>query len=385
MTVALQALFWTTAALIAYAYFGYPVLLWVLSRFRGKRPVPVTDDYEPTVSLIVAAHNEEKVIAEKLENSLTSEYPKDKLEIIVASNGCTDGTDEIVRSFRDRGVILRSIPEPGKTNAQDFTAPLASGEIIIFSDADAIYEPDTVRRLVSPFADERVGLVQGDSIVMQGEEVPVDKGTQIYLRYERLVKKLESCLGACVTGYGGILAMRKKLFEPIPSHLMEDFALPVLVIAKGYRATFQSKAVMCEKARQTMADEFMVRVRIVAQDAMAFFALLPRLMRPLQALPIFLLASHKLLRWLVPFLLIGLMSSALALSSLTFYRWILVAQIIFYLLAAVGCLFQMKGRRSRLAYIPYYFCIVNVAAMVGFLEMLSGVKRPTWQRAESSR
>jgi len=385
MNVILQVLFWISAALVVYVYLGYPALLLLLSRLKREPSVTRAGDFEPSVSLIIAAHNEEAVIAQKLENSLLLDYPRDRLEIIVASNGSTDRTDEMVRSYQNQGIILFSTPEAGKTIAQNLAVPQARGEIVVFTDADAVYEPETLRMLIRNFADARVGLVHGDSIATHGEQVPVGKGTGTYLRYEGLIKKLESRLGACVTAYGGILAIRKRLFEPIPPHLMEDFALPVLTLAQGYRAIFRPEAMMYEKARQTAADEFMVRVRIVAQDTLAFFALLPRLLRPFQALPILLLVSHKLLRWLIPFFLAGLFFASLALSWLVFYRWMLIVQIVFYLLAAVGYLFQWKRRRSELFYIPLYFCLVNAAALVGMVETLSGLRRPTWQRAESSR
>ena len=385
MTLVLQAIFWINIALISYVYFGYPVLLLLLSKFKRRTPVNPTYDFEPSVTIIIAAHNEEAVIAQKLENSLALDYPRDKLEIVVASNGSTDRTDEIVCRYKARGVVLVSMQEAGKTIAQNRTVPKTKGEIIVFTDADAVYEKQTLRRLMRPFADERVGLVQGDSIAKETAQMPVGRGTGTYLRYEGFIKRLESQMGTCVTGYGGIMAIRRELFEPLAPWVMEDFALPILVIAKGCFTLFEPLAIMYELARQTVADEFMVRVRIVVQDALSLFALIPRLLKPLRILPVIMLISHKLLRWLVPFFLLWLLVLNLFLVRQAFYCWVLALQSLFYLLAFTCFLLQKKKWKLGFLYIPFYFCLVNSASLIGMLKALSGATMSTWQRADSSR
>src|SRR3990172_7849535 len=202
-----EYIFWACLGLAAYAYFGYPLLLWALASLRRAPPTPQGLNGWPSVSLIIAAYNEEKSIGAKLENSLALDYPKDRLEIIVAANGCTDGTEEIVRRFADRGVKLVSLSSPGKTAAQNAAAAMALGEVVIFSDAHCSYEPHALTHLAAHFSNPRVGVVMGRVVWGDTGAPPAARGEGLYWRYEDFLKTQESRLGRCLVGSGAIMAM----------------------------------------------------------------------------------------------------------------------------------------------------------------------------------
>lgn len=377
-----KAVFWASGALVAYSYFGYPVVLLLLSYVRSvtpKRDIAHT----PTVSLLIMAYNEEGCIREKIENAFDTDYPKDKLEIIVASNGTTDMTDEIVKEYETQGVKLFSYKQAGKTNAENLTIPKASGDIVVLSDANSIYKKDAIRKMVSYFADERVGVVAGRLQYISSETM-TGKGESLYWNYDGLVKTLESRLGSTLVAHGGTMAFRKDLYEPIDEALTEDFVLPVRLIGKGYLHIFEPDAVIMEKAAEKSKDEYDRKRRIVTQGARSFFTLLGEL--PLsRPLVLFELISHKFLRWIVGVFMVGIFVSNLFLLSDNFYLGIFVLQVAFYLAAFTGYLLEKVGVKVKLLYVPYFFCLVNAAAISGVLNMIFGGKLSTWEKAKSAR
>ena len=382
----LQILFWLAVILIVYVYFGYPAILWLFSRIKGKITVTLREDYQPTVSLIISAYNEEKVIYKKLENALAIDYPREKLEIIVAANGCTDRTEEIVKTYADSGVILNAIPQPGKTHAQNATVPLAQGEIIVFSDANSIFAPDAISLLVRYFSDNRIGLVQGRTVMDFSRRGLLGKGVSLYVQYEDYLKKLESSLGSCIAGYGGIMAIRKCLYKSLDPNLMEDFSLPLITLDSGYHSLFIYESVMMEKTSRVEADEWRTRSRIVTQDSWGFSIFLRWLMKSKKWFLIFQLVSHKVLRWLILLFLFTMFWTSFVLSGSSFlYSLILWLQVLFYIMALLGWIVHHYGWSVQLLHIPFYFCLVNLAATVGVFKMLMGRRLPTWTKAISTR
>jgi len=231
-------LFWISVALVAYVYAGYPLALALLARLRPKPGWKPPDDL-PAVTLVIAAYNEEDVIARKLENSLGLDYPSDRLQIIVAADGSSDSTAEIVRSYSDRGVELSYSPERmGKSAAVGRALSLARGDVVVLSDANNLYAADALRLLVAPFADPRVGAVSGAKVV-SGEEGGVGESEGAYWRYESFIKAQETRLGSCTGACGEILAVRRELLEPPPASVInDDFYIAMRVIRKGYRLVY---------------------------------------------------------------------------------------------------------------------------------------------------
>lgn len=376
-----QLLFWAGMALIAYVYFGYPALLWVLIRSKGKRSVPVMDDFEPTVSLIITAYDEEQVIAQTLEKSLALDYPKDKLEIIAVSDGSTDETAEIVHAYRAQGVQLLDLPQNvGKASAQNEAVRQASGDILLFTDANVCLQRDAVQKLVQHFQDDMVGCVVGKVTYLNEEETAVSDGEGLYWEYELFVRQKESEVGNLLAGSGPIIATRRELFEPLDPAVSEDFVLPMQAAIKGYRTVYEPEAVSCERLYQVSPQNmFKTKVRTIALDTRGVFlcqAILNPFRYPFYAWG---LVSHKLLRWLVPYFLIALFTLNLLLLGHAFYNVAVVLPIAFYALALAGYLWQKQGKPPRILGIPFSFCLVNLAALVGVVRFAMGKKAGRWK------
>jgi len=381
VSIALQVLFWTTVGLIAYVYFGYPALLWLLSRLKGERPAPPDDDFEPTVSLIIAAYNEEAVIAQKLENSLALDYPPDKLQIIVVSDGSTDDTAEIARDHAAQGVQLVDLAQNvGKASAQNEAVKQTTGGILLFTDAEAFLEPATLRRLVRHFKDGSVGCVVGQVAYLNKGETGTSEGEGFYWRYELFVRRSESGVGNLVMGSGATLAVRRDLFRPLDPAVSEDFVLPMGAALQGYRTVYDPTAIARLRLFQVSPqDMFRTKVRTITLDTRSVFlcrAILNPFRYPLYAWG---LVSHKLLRWLVPYFLILLFVANLLLLRRPFYRLTLALQVAFYALAAAGYLWQRRGKPPRVLGIPFSFCLVNVAALVGVARFAMGKRAGRWE------
>lgn len=372
-------LFLSSVFLILYVYAGYPILLVILHRVWGVKP-RVQKEIEPLVTLIISAYNEEKIIAQKIENSLSLDYPKDRLEVIVISDKSSDATDDIVRTFAETGVKLLQMPErSGKTVGLNVCIPQAKGEIIIFSDANAMYDKYVVRKMVRNFADETVGVVTGESRYVFDEDDRSTTSENIYWKYELALKRLESELGSLVGGDGAIYAIRKKLYRQLQPSDLSDFVNPLQIIAQGYRNVYEEKAFSYEKGGESFEKEFRRKVRIVNRAWRGMMST-RHLLNPfrhgffaVQAI------SHKLLRWLVPFFMaFALISNFFLMNGESFFRLILFSQLAFYFFALVGLLRKKNEHIARIFYIPYYFCLVNWASLRGILENYSGKTYTIW-------
>ncbi len=378
--------FWLLVLIIFHVYFGYPLLLLCLSKLRPAAPVRKAD-ITPMVSLIIPAHNEAAVIAQKIENSLSLAYPRDRLQIIVASDGSTDGTNRIAADYASDGVELFVQPERrGKTALLNSIVPNTRGEIVVFTDANALFKQDAVSKLVRNFADKSVGCVCGE-IHFTNQESQTAKGEGLYWRYETILKRKESEIGSVLFTNGAIYSVRKALFSPIDPALADDFVLPMSIVGLGHRSVQEPEAIGYEKTSSTAEDEFGRKARIVARDSRAYFHLRGLLSIPFKPWPVFQLFSHKLLRWMVSLFLI----TALALNALILdqpiYLLTLFAQLLFYGFAAIGWRFDRVGRptQSRFISTPYYFCMVNLAALIGLWRTMTGKKMVIWSRAHTTR
>ena len=324
-----------------------------------------------------------RVIREKVENSLRLEYPPELLEIMVISDGSDDGTDGIVNEYSDRGVVLcRQEPRGGKSLGLTRFVPQARGKVVVFSDANAIYEPDAIRKLVRHLSDPKVGFVVGHQRYFD-EDSATSSSESLYWRYETAIKIWEGRIGSVVCGDGAIYAIRSELFEPLREDDINDFLLPLRIVTRGYRGVFDEEAVCYERTAEDFSGEFRRKVRIVNRSLRAVLRV-PKALNPFRVGTFGLqLLLHKVLRWFVPFFLLAafLSSCWLAFQGQQLYQYALSIQLAFY---AIAGLYFVPGIRSlKPIYIAYYFCLVNTAAFVGVFGCLFGRSISVWQPERS--
>jgi len=374
----MSLLFFSSALVILYIYLGYPLAVLMASRARPKivRAAPI----EPNVTILIAAFNEEKHIGATIENKLMLEYPQDKIEIIVISDGSDDDTDKIVATFADRGVrLIRQEPRQGKTAAINLAVPQARGEIIIFSDANSIYDPKALACLLRNFADPEVGYVTGKMIYVNPDGTTVGDGCSMYMKYENLLRDLETRLGSVVGVDGGIDAVRKSLYKPMRADQLPDFVLPLKVVEQGFRVVYEPEAHLREEALKQAEDEYRMRVRVSLRALWALWDM--RALFDFTRFGTFAwqLFSHKLLRYLgIVFMIMAYAGNMLIAGKSRVYRIFLLIQTIFYAAAWYAQQLEREGRPLRWLSIPYYFTLINVAAGHALLRFLRGEKQVLW-------
>ncbi|HSD47810.1 MAG TPA: glycosyltransferase family 2 protein [Pyrinomonadaceae bacterium] len=374
-----EIIFWIAVAAIAYTYAGYPLLLMILSKLRGK-PV-VRRQFEPPVTVIIAAYNEERDLAEKLENTLALDYPKDKLEILVTSDCSSDRTDDIVRSFAPRGVRLhRQTERLGKTAAQNAAVEKANGEVLLFSDATTHYRPDVLRLLIPSFADPSVGCVTGNVVYSHDHSSSVSHGTRSYWNYEFLLKKHESAITSLIGVCGCMYAVRKSAYVPLYNEACSDFLVATTMVRQGLRAVYEPEAVCVEEPNAKAHKELATRVRIIAQTLADLWRNRDVLNPFRKGFYAVQLLSHKVMRYLVPlFLIVVLITSAVLAFNSLFYAAIFVAQIGFYLAAVASALLIRFGINSRWLALPQYFVITNLACLIALFKLVRGERYVRWE------
>jgi len=383
--IVLQITFWMLVVLVAYVYAGYPLLLLTLRAFAGARLV-ARGSSVPPVTLIVSAFNERGVIDAKLRNSVALDYPADKLEILVVSDASDDGTDEAVERYNDQRVdLLRMADRGGKTVGLNAAVPTARGEILVFSDANAMYRPDAIRALVRNFDDPVVGAVVGESTYSASIN-DAERSESAYWRYETAIKRLESDLGSVVGGDGAIYAIRKECYRPMAADALSDFVNPLQIVAQGRRCIYEPGAISVEEAAGSFDKEFRRKVRIVNRAWRAIMST-KFLLNPFRyGLFAWALISHKLLRWLVPvFLAVLIVLNVVLLGQHSVYAAALIVQLLFYGLAVIGAFIRTRYDLPLLLYIPFYFCLVNIASLRGICEAYWGRTYTTWSPARENR
>jgi len=375
--------FWMLLAAIVYAYFGYPLAIVAISLVRRRRIAK--QDIVPAVTIIITAYNEGKDIREKLENTLSLDYPGSKLEIIVASDGSDDCTDDVVREFSARGVVLFATgARLGKTETQNLAVGRASGEILVFSDATTQYEQTAVRKLVRNFADPSVGAVGGKFTYVDPDETQIGAGTGAFWDYESFIKSRQTMIGAITGCSGCIYAVRKDLYAPLPPDVISDLVEPLKILEKGYTVVFEPEALAFERAFQKSDDEFRMRIRVIARGMYGLWYM-RRMFNPfLYGFVAFQLVSHKVLRWFVPFFAVGFYVANLALLGRgNVYYLFFSLQNAFYLFASVGWLMEQSPRKANIFFLPFYFCIINSASVVAMLRLLMRRKYIKWKTVRS--
>ncbi len=324
----------------------------------------------PSVSFIVAAYNEERIIRQKIENDLKMDYPKDKLEIIIVSDGSSDNTPNIVNEFKDQGVIgLYNPPREGKTAALNRAIAQAKNEILVFSDANSMFRPDAIKKLVRHFADESIGGVCGRKSVLQNADRNASDGDNLYWKYESALKQAESDLGSIPTADGEIFALRKKLYHTIPSAIInDDMAITFDILSQGKRVIYDKSAITEEEASITLHDDFNVKSRMV-YGGIQIMSLYKKELNPFTSFFGFQFFFHKTLRYFMWLLLILIfIFNLFCLEKHPFYGYFLSLQVLFYVFALIGLLLDKTAQKQiKLFYLPYYYCNVNFAAFKGFL------------------
>lgn len=370
--------FWVILSIIVYVYIGYPITLFLFSKFL-KREVK-KGSFEPTVTILIAAYNEEVSIRKTLENKLELDYPKDKLEIIVVSDGSTDRTDHIVGEFSDGPVrLLRQEPRNGKTSALNMAVKEAKGEILVFSDANSLYEKEALLHLMENFNDPAVGYVTGKMIYTNPDGTMIGDGCSAYMRYENFLRHHEAKIGSVVGVDGGVDAVRKALYQPMRADQLPDFVLPLKVVEQGYRVVYESRAILREQALKSSGDEYKMRVRVSLRALWAIRDM-KNLLNPYRyGLFSLQFIFHKVLRYtLFVFISLFYFCNLFLLTKGVVYQAIFLTQNLFYLSSYLGYQGDQRGKAHPLFNLPYYFILINLAAGHAFIKFLKGTKQIIW-------
>jgi len=378
MLLTATVIFWISALALFYVYVGYPLLLSLIAPFKKRRSLE--PGFTPSISVLIAACNEEASIRQKLEQTLKLEYPSDKIEVLVLSDGSQDHTDEIVRQFPDPRVRLVRIDERrGKTNAQNEGVKLARGEVLIFSDATTIYHSQALTYLAGSYQDPTVSAVSGRYQYFDPKQAsPTGMGTIAFWSYENRIKTLQSRIDTLTGCCGCIYSVRKSAYTALAPDVISDLVQPLWVIQKGYRVVFEDRALAYEETTESTSEEFAMRVRVITRGMRGLLSI-SELLKPWTHPWIsFQLFSHKILRWMVPLFLVLLLAANFALINQPYFRGLLILQLCFYALALLQVLVPLHRRWKPLG-LPLYFCTLNAAAVLGAIDLLRGKKHVVWQ------
>jgi biofilm PGA synthesis N-glycosyltransferase PgaC len=374
-------LFWASLGLVLYTYAGYPAILYLIGRFRGHRDAPVERSHAPSVCLIISAFNEERVIRQKIENSLALERVG-PLTIIVASDGSNDRTVAIAREYEDHGVLVHDSPlRKGKNATLNDVVRGLNQEIIVFTDANSLLAPDAVVRLAARFRDASVGCVVGE-LKYSDDTTSVGEGENLYWRYEARIKLWESRLGSVLVANGSIFAVRRPLFRDCFPDLANDLQTPFDVANQGYGTVYEPGAIAVERTAELWEEEFGRKVRIVLQGLTGF----ARLSSRMHGMRLWQFVSHKLIRWCVgASLVVTLVSTAVLARDSVWFAACLALQLACYALAFGGWLMRRSEKMPRALQVPFYFAMVNGAALVAMGRFVAGSRQVVWEKAESTR
>jgi cellulose synthase/poly-beta-1,6-N-acetylglucosamine synthase-like glycosyltransferase len=381
--IAALVVFGLAAAALIYVYAGYPALLACLSALRrkpGKEP-----GYHPFISVIISAYNEEASIGRKLNQVLELRYPKDKMEVVVVSDASSDRTDQIVRACRDPRVRLLRMPaRGGKTRGQNEAVKICSGEVLVFSDATTVYHPDALQYLACHYADPHVGAVSGRYQYFDPSgDSPTGLGSVAFWNYENLIKKFQSDIGTLTGCSGCIYSVRKSAYTPLGADACSDLAEPLSVVRSGYRVAFEHRALAYEETTQSSSEEFRMRVRVATRGirgVLSFPELLDPFRRPWVC---FQLVSHKLLRWLVPAMLFAILISSACLYRQPVFALLIALQLAFYAAALLTLVFPIHKRFKPLG-LPLFFCTLNAAFVIGWIQVFRGQKYAVWETVRNA-
>lgn len=365
-----------SVAFVIYVYVGYPVCIFLIGKIRECRVFK--NDITPPVTIVIAAYNEERVIGPTLENKLSLAYPRAKVQILVVSDGSTDKTEPIVAGYEAKGVrLIKQTPRGGKTSALNKAVLEAKGEIIVFSDANSMYEEGALRSLVRNFADPSVGYVTGKMIYTNPAGSTVGDGCTAYMKYENLLRKFETKVGSVVGVDGGIDAIRKSLYQPMNPDQLPDFVLPLKVVLQGYRVVYEPEAILKEPSLEEARDEYRMRVRVSLRALWGLWDMRDLLYFNHFRIFGWQLWSHKVLRYAAFLLLLtAYLTNLILWFQNDIYKWLFIIQNVGY----AGALLYHPLRRTPLQKLSFlnYFFLLNLASGHAFIKFLLGQKQIVW-------
>lgn len=378
-------IFWISWFLIIYTYVFFPILINLAARASKAKSIPVSpegSDYLPKVCMVVASYNEAATLPDKLKNTWEIDYPADKFRLVIGSDGSSDASHDLLNACKDKRLLTRLFTERrGKISVlNDLVAGITENdaEILVFSDANTMFAPDALKKLVAHFQDLKVGCVSGE---LKLEKKGGVSGEGFYWRYENWIKKSESHLGFLIGCNGGIFALRRELYEPLPANtIVEDFVITLRILEKGWNVVFEPDAVGVEPPAPSSRAEMVRKIRIGAGNFQALF-LTHRLLGPTYGLRSFAYWGHKVIRWFVPVFLITAFAANLLLLSSPFFVALLLLQLTGFI-AAYWSYFSIETKPApKLIRLCGYFYLMNYAIFCGLLRFLRGNQRVTWERA----
>jgi len=381
LSVLLQILFWLCIAAMLHTYVTYPLTLRLLR--RRFLPPDVPAGAWPTAALLIPAYNEEKVIAEKIRNALDLDYDAGRLEILVGSDGSTDRTNDIVRGLGDPRVRLIELRgRNGKPQVINRLASETGADVLVISDANVRLDPLALRKLLRHFVDPAVGVVNGGKYIQIPRGAEAVMGEAVYGDLENRLRARESEVGGMSGALGALMAIRRSVFEPYrPGVICDDLDISIRAVLSGYRQAHDSDAKAFEEPGRTVAQEFHRRIRIGAGNFQALFRY-GGMLSPLRGVVAYTYFSHKVVRWVFPFLMIGALVAATFLQQTPVYRTALLAQLVLYGLALMGLLLDCFRLRVPLISTLYHFVALNAALFLGFFVWCRGVRSSAWERTE---
>lgn len=378
--------FWISAIVLFYIYIGYPIVILFLSKLVPKPYKKFSNDelkiesLLPNISLLIPAYNEEKVIEKKIRNVLSLDYPQNKIEIVVASDGSSDRTVENAELYRDKIKLYAFKEREGKTGLLNKIVPKLSGDIIVFSDASAILRTDALKKLIAPFKDKGIGSVSGLYLLEDIASTSRAQGEGFYWHYETLLKTHESQFYSILGAHGALYALRKYLFRTLPADAInDDYILPMYGVEKNKRGIYQPEAVAIEEVSATVGGEMKRRIRISVGNFQQLF-LLKKLLNPFRGRIAFEFISHKLLRSFSFLFMISLLVSNICIPKLGF-RVFLFLQLLFYLLGWLGYKISRNMKTSVILTAPFYITMINYASLIGFVKYIFNTQKVTWEKA----
>ncbi len=392
---AYKAIIWVCLFILFYSYFGYALLVWCYLQLKGKKESlrEENTDFEPSVSLIVAAYNEEQVIKKKIENCLEIDYPRNKLKLVFVADGSTDNTAAIIKQFPGVDMLYKK-ERQGKVAAINRAMSTAGTEFVVFCDANTALNRNCIRAIVKHYQDERVGAVAGEKKVIAPVEgiIPVKDGEGAYWKYESKLKKIDSDFYSVVGAAGELFSIRTKLYEPLPADiLLDDFVISMNICRMGYRVVYEPGAFAIETPSLTIKDELKRKIRISAGGFQSILLLMDLLNIFKYGRLSFLYISHRVLRWvLCPVLLPVLFACSFIVARRfgfdvnTVYHLLFYSQVAFYSMAIAGWLFSKWGVRNNIFFIFYYFVFMNMALYIGFFRFIGNKQTVLWDKARRS-
>lgn len=386
MELFIIVIFWLCIFIVFYSYVGYGIILLILVKIKGLfvKPKAYPENYIPDLTLMVAAFNEQDYIRDKIENSLSLDYPENRIQFLFVTDGSDDKTPEIVSKYKQ--IQLMHQPQrQGKIMAVERAMSEVTGEIVIFTDANTLLNKDALRNIVRHFANDKVGVVSGEKRILNRDaDEAAGAGEGFYWKYESKLKKWDDALYSVMGAAGELFAIRTKLFEPIPKDsLIEDFFMSFKIIEKGYKIAYEPDAYAMEEPSASVQEELKRKIRIAAGGIQSIVRL-KELLNPFRyGVITFQYVSHRVLRWSLAPLALPLIFilNLFLLNQGPIYKFLFLAQVLFYLMAWLGYLLEKKQIRLKMLFIPYYFCMMNYAVFAGFKRYMKGSQSVLWEKA----